>query len=63
VEDGVSGRIVEPTADAVAGALAGLMGDVSLATAMGGRARARVASLTWPATVARLLETGAASRG
>lgn len=64
VQDGVSGRIVEPTADAVAGALAALAGDAALVETMGAAARARVASLTWPATVARLLGPGAAaSRG
>lgn len=46
VQDGVSGRIVEPTADAVAGALAALAGDAALVETMGAAARARVASLT-----------------
>lgn len=63
VQDGVSGRVVEPTADAVAAALADLAGDAGRAAAMGAAARARVASLTWPATVARLLDAGGAARG
>ena len=63
VQDGVNGRIVEPTADAVAGALAALMSDADLAAALGTQARARVATLTWPATVARLLGAGTAPRG
>lgn len=63
VQDGVNGRIVEPTADAVAGALAALVSDADLAAALGTQARARVATLTWPATVARLLGAGTAPRG
>ena len=63
VQDGVSGRIVEPTADAVAGALAALAGDANLAAALGTQARAGVATLTWPATVARLLGAAQAPRG
>ena len=63
VQDGVNGRIVEPTADAVAAALAALSGDADLAAALGTQARARVATLTWPATVARLLGAAPAPRG
>lgn len=63
VQDGVNGRIVEPTADAVADALAALSGDADLAAALGTQARARVASLTWPATVARLLGAAPGPRG
>lgn len=63
VEDGVSGRIVAPTADAVADALAGLMDDRDGAARMGEAARHRIASLAWPATVARLLAGPAAAQG
>ncbi|MFN7978929.1 MAG: glycosyltransferase [Vicinamibacterales bacterium] len=63
VQDGVSGRIVEPTADAVAAALAELAGDADRAASMGAAARERVAPLTWPATVARLLAAGGPARG
>ena len=63
VQDGLNGRIVEPTADAVAGALAALTSDADLAAALGTQAKARVATLTWPATVARLLGAGTAPRG
>lgn len=63
VQDGVNGRIVEPTADSVAGALAALTSDADLAAALGTQARARVATLTWPATVARLLGAAPAPRG
>lgn len=63
VQDGVTGRIVEPTADAVAGALAALMDDPTLAATLGANARARVVPLTWPATVGRLLGGAATPRG
>lgn len=54
VEDGVSGRVVAPTVDALAAALAGVLGDRRLAESMGEAGRQRAARLTWPDTVARL---------
>ncbi|MEZ5420905.1 MAG: glycosyltransferase [Vicinamibacterales bacterium] len=63
VADGATGRVVPPTAAGVAEALAAVMGDTAAAEAMGAAARRRVSALTWPATVARLLEGPAAGRG
>lgn len=56
VTDGVTGRVVPATAAAVAVALSQLMADPAAAERMGQAARVRGAALTWPATVARLLD-------
>ncbi|MGE0812039.1 MAG: glycosyltransferase [Vicinamibacterales bacterium] len=55
VSDGVTGRVVAPTAAAIAGALAELTGDPAQAERLGAAALARVAALTWPITVEALL--------
>ncbi len=55
VEDGRSGLVVAPTPDGVAAALTMLMDDPARAESMGAVAHARIATLTWPDTVARLL--------
>lgn len=55
VQDGVTGLVCTSTAAAVAAGLRRVMDDPGAAERMGQAARARVASLTWPATVARLL--------
>lgn len=60
VADGVSGVVCEPTAAAVAAGLRRLMDDPAAAERLGTAGAARAATLTWPATVARLLGTGEA---
>jgi glycosyltransferase involved in cell wall biosynthesis len=56
VEHEASGFVCEPTAASLATALRTLMDDVGLAERMGGEAFGRGAKLTWPETVAALLE-------
>jgi glycosyltransferase involved in cell wall biosynthesis len=63
VVDGVTGRVVAPTADAVADALAAVMDDRAGVERMGEAARQRAAALSWPATVARLLAGPPGARG
>jgi len=58
VDDGVSGLVCEPTPAAVAAGLRRLMDDRAAAERLGRAGAARAATLTWPATVARLLGTG-----
>jgi glycosyltransferase involved in cell wall biosynthesis len=55
VRDQVEGRVVAPTAAALAEALRQLVGDRAAAERMGAAAAARAATLRWDATVARLL--------
>lgn len=54
VQDTVSGRVVAPTAEALAPALAALMADRTAAERMGDAGRARAQTLSWSATVAHL---------
>ena len=55
VTDGVSGLVCAPEAHALAEGLRRMMDDRGAAERMGQAGLARVASLTWPAAVARLL--------
>jgi len=57
VTDRVTGRVTAATPAAVAAALRELMDDPAAAERMGAAARLRGATLSWPATVARLLGT------
>ena len=56
VTDGVSGVVCAPTAVALASGLRRVMEDRDAAERLGAAGRARVATLTWPDTVARLLD-------
>ena len=56
VTDGVNGVVCAPTAVALASGLGRLMQDRDAAERLGAAGRARVATLTWPDTVARLLD-------
>ncbi len=56
VTDGVNGVVCAPTAVALASGLGRLMQDRDAAERLGAAGRARVATLTWPGTVARLLD-------
>jgi glycosyltransferase involved in cell wall biosynthesis len=56
VTDGVSGVVCAPTAVALASGLRRVMEDRDAAERLGAAGRARVATLTWPETVARLLD-------
>ena len=56
VTDGVSGVVCAPTAVALASGLRRVMEDRAAAERLGAAGRARVATLTWPDTVARLLD-------
>jgi glycosyltransferase involved in cell wall biosynthesis len=56
VEDGVTGFVCDPTPAAIARAMRQLADDVGLAERMGAAAFAVAERLTWPATVAKLLE-------
>lgn len=55
VEDGVNGRVVAAEPAALAAAMRDLLADPQQLRAMGARARARVAAIQWPHTVAALL--------
>jgi glycosyltransferase involved in cell wall biosynthesis len=55
VTDGRSGFVVAPTADALAVAFRRLMDDRDLAARLGAGGAAIAQTLTWPATIARLL--------
>ena len=55
VRDGESGLVCDPTPASLAGALARLSADLSLAERLGAGAAAASARLTWPRTLARLL--------
>jgi len=55
VVDGENGIVCEPTAAALAGALVRLTEDVAFAERLGDAGAARVASLTWPDTINRLV--------
>jgi glycosyltransferase involved in cell wall biosynthesis len=56
VKDGQNGLIVEPTADALAAAIARVMDSPSDAERMGQQALRDATPITWPATVAKLTE-------
>jgi glycosyltransferase involved in cell wall biosynthesis len=56
VIDGERGLVCEPTPEGLAGALRRCMDDPAGSERMGGRAHAFAATLTWPATVRRLIE-------
>jgi len=55
VEDGVSGAVVEPTADAIGAALARLAADRARAAALGDAGYDRARTITWDGVVDRLL--------
>jgi glycosyltransferase involved in cell wall biosynthesis len=55
IEQGVSGLLCEPTPASLADGLRQLTGDEAAAARMGAAGLARAASLTWPATVERLV--------
>ncbi|MGH9140874.1 MAG: glycosyltransferase [Vicinamibacterales bacterium] len=55
VGDGVQGFVCDPTAPALASAMAAVMHDREGAMAMGDAARARAATISWPDTIQRLL--------
>lgn len=63
VENGVTGWSVEPTAEAIAGAIDDLCADPARARALGRNARARVAGIGWGKVVDALLADAAAARG
>jgi glycosyltransferase involved in cell wall biosynthesis len=56
VEDGVNGFVVEPTPEAVAGAIGNVMGDRALAERLGAAALSAAARQSWDAAVSRLLQ-------
>lgn len=56
VADGVTGVVCAPTSATLASGLHRLIDDRALAERLGQAARTRVAALTWPSTVARLLD-------
>jgi len=56
VIDGERGFVCEPAPEALAGALRRCMDDPAGSERMGDRAHAFAATLTWPATVRRLIE-------
>ena len=56
VDDGVNGFVVEPTPEAVAGAIGQVMGDQVLAERLGAAALAAAARGSWDAAVSRLLQ-------
>jgi glycosyltransferase involved in cell wall biosynthesis len=55
VEAGVNGFVVEPTPEAVAGAIGQLMSDQALAERLGAAALAAAARWSWDAAISRLL--------
>jgi glycosyltransferase involved in cell wall biosynthesis len=55
VEDGVTGLVVEPTAEAIGAAIARLDGDRGLARALGEAGHDRAAPITWDGVVERLM--------
>jgi glycosyltransferase involved in cell wall biosynthesis len=55
VQHGVTGYVAEPTAEALAVTLRDVMSDRPRAVAMGEVGAARVAAMTWPSAVERLL--------
>ncbi len=55
VEDGVSGLVVEPAADAIGAALARLAADPARAAALGDAGYDRARAITWDGVVDRLL--------
>jgi glycosyltransferase involved in cell wall biosynthesis len=57
VEDGVTGLVVEPTAEAIGAAIARLDGDRRLARALGDAGYDRAAPITWDGVVERLMTT------
>lgn len=59
VEDGVTGFVVEPTSEAIADAIDRLHADPAAAAAMGAAGQERVAALSWPSVVERLLAVSA----
>jgi glycosyltransferase involved in cell wall biosynthesis len=63
VEDGVHGVVVPAKPAALAGAFRRLADDAALAERLGAAAHARAATLTWTATVDRLLAEGPAGAG
>ncbi len=63
VTDGVSGRIVPPTVEALATAMTELIADPAATAAMGEAAAKAVAHLTWPRFVADLLDRLQVPRG
>ena len=56
VNHGVTGRVVPPTADALATALREITDDLPLAERLGGTALEHVAAMTWERAVQRLLQ-------
>jgi glycosyltransferase involved in cell wall biosynthesis len=56
VEDGVNGFVVEPTREAVAGAIGQVMSEQALAERLGAAALAAAARRSWDAAVSRLLQ-------
>ena len=55
VRDGETGLVCDPTPASIAAAIARVMDDGALAERLGNGAAARVATLTWPAAVKRLV--------
>jgi glycosyltransferase involved in cell wall biosynthesis len=55
VVDGVNGCVVEPTAEALGGAIAGLAGDRARAMAMGEAGFERAREITWTGVIERLM--------
>jgi glycosyltransferase involved in cell wall biosynthesis len=58
VSDGVTGRVVEPTADAIAGAVAALDADRLMARSMGRSGLELARGITWDAVIERLVQHG-----
>jgi glycosyltransferase involved in cell wall biosynthesis len=55
VEDGVTGRVVEPTPDAIGAAIAALAAQRSHAQALGDAGYDRASRITWDGVVDRLM--------
>ncbi len=55
VDDGVTGRVTEPTAEAIGQAVAELHGNRSLAAALGAAGRERASAITWDQVIERLV--------
>ena len=55
VDDGVSGLVVEPTPEAIGGAIARVAGDRRLAQSLGDAGYERARPITWDGVIERLM--------
>ena len=58
VEDGVTGFVVDPTPEAIGGAIARLASDAALAQSLGDAGYERARAITWDGVVDRLMADG-----